>query len=245
MHRFSIKFIIILGLLSVSFLGCKSDKNSIEKISNLPEVITTSAMKNVMWKGELFGKIKIDTLKTEGLYGLGPESYLTGEVLINDGVSYVSKVMTDSTILVVKTDHIEAPFFVHSYVQKWKSQKLPKSITSISDIEAYITNLTKNIEKPFAFKLEGHIDAAEIHIQNLPNDTKVSSPKEAHQGQVNYNLNNEDVRILGFYSKAHQGIFTHHDSFVHMHLITNNETKMGHLDALKATDLTLFLPEGL
>ena len=39
-----------------------------------------------MWKGELSGTINLDTISNKkGLYGLGPESYLTGELLINNG----------------------------------------------------------------------------------------------------------------------------------------------------------------
>ena len=69
----------------------------------------------------------------------------------------------------------------------------------------------------------------------------MNSPQEAHQGQVNYELNDEDVAILGFFSTAHQGIFTHHDSYVHMHLITKDASKMGHLDELEIGQMKLFL----
>jgi acetolactate decarboxylase len=40
------------------------------------------AMKNVMWKGQLFGTIDLDTIfNKQHLYGLGPVEYLTGELL--------------------------------------------------------------------------------------------------------------------------------------------------------------------
>ena len=105
--------------------------------------------------------------------------------------------------------------------------------------------MIKGSNQPFAFKLDGQIENAQIHIQNLPKNTKVSSPKEAHQGQVNYMLTDEDVEIVGFYSQNHKGVFTHHDTFLHMHLITKDESKMGHLDMVRIKKLTLYLPQSI
>lgn len=39
--------------------------------------------------------------------------------------------------------------------------------------------------------------------------------------------------ILGFFSKRHQGVYTHHDSFVHLHFLTDLKTETGHVDAIK------------
>ena len=243
MFKFKANYIISLSIL-ISLCNCEFNKKEASNSPGVPNVVATSAMKNVMWKGELFGKIQLDTLSKKGLYGLGPQHKLQGEILINDGVVYVSKVL-DSTQIVVKTDNVEAPFFVHSYVFDWHTENLPKSIKSIKDLENYIKTKTAHINTPFAFKLEGTVDAAQIHIQNLPSGTKVSSPKEAHQGQVNYSLKNEFVTIIGFYSENHQGVFTHHDSFLHMHLITKDEKKMGHLDVMTIDNLKLSLPKGV
>ena len=70
----------------------------------------------------------------------------------------------------------------------------------------------------------------------------MSSPKEAHQGQVDYKLNEEHVDIVGFFSTQHKGIFTHHDSYLHLHLITRDRTKMGHLDDVEFDEMKLYLP---
>ena len=70
----------------------------------------------------------------------------------------------------------------------------------------------------------------------------MSSPDEAHQGQTIYKIINEDAEIIGFFSTEHQGVFTHHDSFLHMHLITKDESKMGHLDELAIGEMKLYLP---
>lgn len=84
-----------------------------------------------------------------------------------------------------------------------------------------------------------------MHLVNLPTNTKVSSPADAHQGQVNFKLKQEFVEMIGFFSTEHKGVFTHHDSNMHIHLITEDESKMGHLDSvdLDTTKCKLFLSE--
>ncbi|MCB0398656.1 MAG: acetolactate decarboxylase [Winogradskyella sp.] len=230
--------------LSILFcLSCKSNKEE-QQNSTYTDVVSIAAMKDVMWKGELFSKIKLDTINPKsGLYGLGPKAYLRGEIVINNGKTYVSRVLTDSTMTVKEMADAEAPFFVYANVNDWNTIELPLKIKTIKDLETFIDTQTKDQKRPFAFKLDGSISKATIHIQNLPKGTKVSSPKEAHQGQTNYYLQNENVEIIGFFSTEHQGVFTHHDSFLHMHLITKDETKMGHLDDVIFSDMTLSLPK--
>jgi acetolactate decarboxylase len=208
------------------------------------EVTIVGAMKNVMWNGELGDRINLDTISNKkGLYGLGPENYLTGELLINGGKSYVSKVTSDSTMTVEKRFDVSAPFLVYANVTEWHEIELPSTITSIKDIENLIDEKTPDFKRPFAFKMTGKLAKASIHIQNLPQGTKVSSPKEAHQGQTNYALKDEEATIIGFFSTEHKGIFTHHDSNVHLHLITKDERKMGHLDELEIETMKLYLPK--
>jgi acetolactate decarboxylase len=79
---------------------------------------------------------------------------------------------------------------------------------------------------------------------NLPKGSKVSSPNEAHNGQKNYELINEPSEIIGFFSTNHKAVFTHHDTYLHMHLMTTNLQKMGHLDEVlfKKGTMKLYLP---
>ncbi|MDB9961774.1 acetolactate decarboxylase [Oceanihabitans sp.] len=235
---------VFLVLILMGLIACNSKNNSIvNKQETYPNIKIAGAMKNVMWKGELEGIIKLDTIENKkGLYGIGPVSYLTGEILINNGQAYVSKVLTDSTMTVEKTYNISAPFLVYGNINEWQEIDLPKYITTIKDLENYIDKKTRTYKRPFGFKIIGEITKAQIHIQNLPNGTHVSSPEEAHKGQTNYDLKNEDVEIIGFFSTKHKGVFTHHDSFLHLHLITKDERKMGHLDMVACSKMKLYLP---
>ena len=237
---------IQLGLIALALIGCNAAQNETHSkgTDTNGEVKVVSAMKNVMRKGQLEGSIRLDTISDKkGLYGIGPEAYLKGELLINDGVSYVSRVTTDSTMTVEKQYEVDAPFFVYGHVTEWNEMDLPTQIVNIQDLERFIDQKRSDFNKPFVFKLTGRVAKADIHIQNLPDGTKVSSPAEAHQGQVSYIIEDEEVEIVGFFSTQHQGIFTHHDTYLHMHLITADEQKMGHLDTLEMAEMKLYLPK--
>lgn len=238
--------LLLLGLLTIGLISCNStpkEKNT-DKTETYPDINIVGAMKNVMWKGELGNSIDLDTISDKnGLYGLGPVSFLTGELLINNGKSYVSKVTSDSTMTVEKTFKTSAPFFVYGNVTEWNEIELPSNVKTIQDLEKFIDDKTTEFKRPFTFKLIGQISSAIIHIQNLPEGKKVSSPDEAHQGQTNYNIDKEDAEVIGFFSTEHKGVFTHHDSFLHMHLITKDESKMGHLDELEIGEMKLYLPK--
>jgi acetolactate decarboxylase len=142
-----------------------------------------------------------------------------------------------------KTYKTGAPFFVYGNVTIWDTLTVPKTVADMNALESFIDEKTKSIKRPFAFKISGKVDRATIHVQNLPPGSEVSSPQEAHVGQVDYNLKDEEVDIVGFFSREHQTIFTHHDSYMHLHLITRNRHRMGHLDHANFNNIILYLPK--
>lgn len=73
-------------LILVILFQCSPNKS---RNDSFPAVKIVGAMKDVMWNGQLWPKISLDTIvNTKGLYGLGPVEYLAGELLIIDGKSY-------------------------------------------------------------------------------------------------------------------------------------------------------------
>ena len=230
-------FIILVILLLTTYSTIAQQVNNKVKI--------VGQMKDVMWKGQLFGNISLDTIKNKDhLYGLGPVEYLTGEILIIDGKSYKSTVVTDTTMKVEENYKLKAPFFAYANITKWREQTLPDSIQTIQQLEQYLDRTTKSAPCPFIFKLKGPVEEARVHIVSLPKGSKVNSPDEAHKGQRNYKLTNEFADIVGFFSTEHKTIFTQHDTFLHLHLITADKQKMGHLDEVifKKGMMTLYLP---
>jgi acetolactate decarboxylase len=232
---------ILLSLLSVLLLtGWTSTAQNQAR-----EVRIVGQMKNVMWKGQLQGTISLDTIADkEHLYGLGPVENLRGEILILDGKSYKSTVVSGKTMKVEETYRIKAPFFGYTTIPKWQEQTLPDSIETTGHLEDYLLKISKAAGRPFMFRLSGRVEQATIHIVNLPEGTKVSSPDQAHEGKQNYQLKDKASEIIGFFSTGHKGVFTHHDTFLHMHLITADRQQMGHLDKVlfRKGTIKLYLP---
>lgn len=228
---------IYLIILAVFVLSCSTEKKSIS------EVKWSGAMKNVMKKGELFETINLDTISNKKhLYGLGPIEYLAGEITIFDGKSYVSRVNPDSTMTVTKTFDVKAPFFVYANVENWTPLEVPKTVVDLESLESFLTSLPNSDEKPFAFKMEAEVTETDIHVVNLPKHIKtVSSHDEAHQGQVNYILNDKKANLIGFYSAHHHAVFTHHDTNLHVHLVTQDEKDMGHVESITFKNLKLWI----
>ncbi len=203
-------------------------------------------MQDVMWGGKLSASISLDSLsKKSNMYGLGPLEGLAGEILLIDGKSYVSRVIDSQHMSVVETFQAGAPFFVHAQANRWKEVAIPDTITDIASLEAYLHTTIYQEGSPFLFRLSGKVHKADIHVVNLPPGSTVSRPDEAHIGQISYHLTDLSADVIGFFSTQHQGIFTHHDSYTHMHLISGDKAWMGHVDALhlNPADINLYIPE--
>src|SRR5690606_27453728 len=134
---------------------------------------------NVMHKGELSGIIDIDTISNKThLYGLGPLEGLAGEILIIDGKGYKSTVVSDTSMHVAETFDMKAPFFVYANVDAWTETGLPDSVGTLGELDRYLNFVSKELSRPFCFRLAATVDNAVIHVVNLPPGTKVSSPEE-------------------------------------------------------------------
>lgn len=127
---------------------------------------------------------------------------------------------------------MKAPFFVYGNVENWVEYPLPDSIQSIEQLDRFLTAIAGDNKKPFAFKLNAIVATARFHVVNFPFGVKIESPADVNKEQLSLQIQDTEVRLIGFFSTAHKGVFTHHDSNVHIHLITLDRKQMGHLDNL-------------
>ena len=95
--------IYILFLIFLISCNSSTSKSSVKVVGE---------MRDVMWKGDLKGKITTDSLNSKETYGLGPTEFLKGEIVLFEGQSYVSKVVDSISHEVSKVPLVSAPFFV-------------------------------------------------------------------------------------------------------------------------------------
>ncbi|MCX2743091.1 acetolactate decarboxylase [Mangrovivirga sp. M17] len=220
-----------------TLLGLLILLTSCENADSQVKIIASGSLKNVMKNGDITPHLDSDSLNiSDNLYGLGPAENMEGEILIIAGDIYRSVITNDNQIRVEKTDHIKAPFFVHGFFKTFEKVQIPDSSKlSLRSIESHLNEVAKkrNLEA-FCFKINATVISSKIHILNFKykEDKKVTK-KSIHQSSKNLEIINNDIEIIGFYSRKHHGIFTHHDSNIHMHLITKDKAMMGHVDDIR------------
>ncbi len=204
-----------------------------------PEVKLAGSLRGVMHQGQLGAIIKIDSVLEPGVYALGALDSLAGEILILDGDLLVSTVLADS----VQTGpivNVHAALLVYAQVGNWQEFEL-----STENWEETVLEYAQEqeLEQPFPFMFKGAFPRLDYHVINY--DTQKGDLSNHKSGAFKSQLDQTPVTILGFYSQSHQGLFTHHDAFTHMHVRNADGTAMGHVDYLESGNgsFTLLLPK--
>ena len=123
--------ILLVLSLTLFFVSCDNFRNS-------SSIEVAGQMRDVMWKGDLEGKISTDSLNHPNAYGLGPIEYLKGEVLLFEGQTFISTVIDSVAHQVTKVNSIKAPFFVYSKESNLISISVSPSERSLQATEELI-----------------------------------------------------------------------------------------------------------
>ena len=229
--------VVLLSLLVL--FSCKQELEQ-------PIVNYTGALRTIM-SGDISKKIELDSLsKLSNLYALGAFEGLSGEVQISNGVSFNSRAK-DSTVVIENEIKGAASLLVFSQVQNWKEIFLHNN-ASFSDFESHLENQASrvgiNTNEPFPFMLEGKVRELKWHVINWDRNDSIHTHKKHQEAGLNGVIKDEKVEIIGFYSKKHKGVFTHHSTNIHMHFINKEKNLAGHVDDLIISkSMKLKLPE--
>jgi acetolactate decarboxylase len=209
---------------------------------------------NVSWEGTLkavhhgdvSGKLSLKQFSgKKHLYAVGPVAELDGEITVIDSNFHIARVRHGE----VKTDSdltTSASILVWSEVPSWRPPlMIGESVDNQDQLEKLIETLaTENgidTTKPFPFMIDGTVKSVDYHIL-APITT--NSAASDHRGNAK-TITSKDVpvRIVGFFSKNHGGIFTHMGSMAHLHILDNNGHS-GHVDAIALDSKAMvFFPE--
>lgn len=212
----------------------------------IPEVKVAGALSNIMMDGNLSAHINLDTLNRMHLYGLGPVAGLKGELIIIDGTVYST--YKEGNDLVNQQNKISlAAMLVYSKVEKWKEISLQTVVTSYAELEDLVKQTAQkngyDIEKPFSFKIKSSPLKTFYHVIDWKSG-KEHTMDNHKQFAYSGTLANETVMLLGFYSALHKGIFTHHTTNMHVHILNEKSGTAGHLDDIQIDgSIIIYLPE--
>ena len=211
------------------------------------QVEHVGALKNIMHKADISPQINLkDLSKKKNLYALGAVGNLKGEILILDGLPYVTSVKNNEVLMDHSFDR-SATLLVYSQIEQWKEIPIPQTVHSYKELELFVESAANkhdvDTSMPFPFLVKGVVEELDWHVIDWKqNDTVHTHEKHKKAGAYGI-IKNENVLVLGFFSKKHKGIFTHHSTYMHLHFKTEDDRRAGHVDDLiLGKQGKLFLP---
>ena len=210
------------------------------------EVRWLGEQRKVVQDGDLTGRVDLTALaERPHLYAAGPLEGLKGEVTVWDGKASLAR-WEAGKVVTSQEFKGKACFLVYAQVPRWIENKLPSGLDKPEDLEAHIFLQARKAgvptDRPFPFLLRGTARKLTLHLVNKT-DNAPHNPEEHAKVKVPVVLESREVDVIGFYSKQHAGIFTHHDSDAHMHVVTADKKVSGHVDQLSADgEMRLYLP---
>ena len=219
-------------LFVITLISCQSPKEE----TTLFKVEYNGALKNMMQKGDISGKVELSKFKkVKNFYALGAYEDLKGEIQIFNSVpnnTYVRK----NSLHIDKTFNNRATLLVYASVEKWIDIKIPAEVISYEQLENFIEKAASengiNTEEPFPFLIEGMIQKFDWHVINWTKGDTVHTHKKHKTKGMYGTIKNKEVEMLGFYSKKHKTIFTHHTRNSHIHVKMIGNGVAGHVDDL-------------
>lgn len=143
----------------------------------------------------------------------------------------------------------EAVLLVRAQVEEWQEVEVPEDM-NISELYVFILAQAEahglDTKEPFPFLLEGGFYDVDWHVLN---GTKAASGGHKQGGifkKITEHRDQTGGTVIGFYSAASQGVFTHPGESWHLHIVFEKEEKAGHLDEVSVKQGTLLkLPVSL
>lgn len=215
--------------------------------SEAVRVSHAGALRDIMHKGDTSAKILLQSLPLgPDFYALGALEKLDGEILILGGEISLARTRENRVALEHDPDQ-GAALLVYATVEVWQKVGISDPIDNIRGLEERIAleaaRSGLDLSEPFPFIIRGRVAKAEWHVVA---ESEAGSPQD-HQSHrdsgVSGVLAGEKVAVLGFFSTGHQGVFTHFNSRVHMHIQPQDKRLAGHLDQIRLDEgFTLSLP---
>ncbi|MBD2766935.1 acetolactate decarboxylase [Hymenobacter sp. BT664] len=242
MHSFSIGEFLKLGLLPAltgTFMTAAYPTGP-------PAVHVYGTMRNFMRQNDLSAKVALDTLRRQHLYGLGVAEGLQGELLIWNGRVATTRV-TPTGLVTDTLPQGRAALLVTSAVPRWKAQPVPATVRTASELEAFVERSARQRgiqNAPFAFRLAGAPAYVGWHVMQWPTAGGQHTHDNHHRYAYRGHYTQQPAELLGFFSRQHQAVFTHHTTWMHMHVRPTGRPFAAHVDSLglSGASLMLYLP---
>jgi alpha-acetolactate decarboxylase len=229
-------------VLAFVCVGCRGATGTgppaAERARASTEVRTYGALREIMHEGKTEPHAELASLP-EGrhTYALGALSELRGEVTVLDDTIWLAYPNDDGTprVRAEKASGERATLFVSAQVERWRRVRLERDLTP-AEFDAHCEALAAaqgvDTSKPFPFRIDGTFRDLRWHVVDGRKLSAGGGHADHVRSAVSGTLPEASGTLVGFFSKAHQGVFTHMGSNSHLHVVATGAKVSGHVDAV-------------
>jgi acetolactate decarboxylase len=240
----------LVSFLAVATACSKRDQSSERAARETPPYAQTSvrqpagvqvfgSVHELMMLGRTESRVELGEVAVgPGRYGLAALAGLRGEATVFAGESCLAypdgpdKVRTNIT----RQPHEGAALLVVADVPRWRSVRLEQDVP-FARLEAHIAEVAQregwNFEQALPFLVEGPVRELEWHVVDGSRLPPGEHGHGAHLASaVRGKIQSGTPLLVGFFSRHHQGVFTHHDTQVHVHFVDRERRLCGHVDGV-------------
>lgn len=233
--------ICLILVIQALFFGCS------ERSTNQTELVENyGVLREIMMEGQLQSRKSLSSFsETPNFFALGAMEGLAGEILVMDGKPS-NGVAKNGQLIIHEDFNTGAALLITSEVEEWVEIALTDGINSMDALQKHLSGLDEvDSNQAFPFLIKGEVNSLAWHVINATEATERTHDAYKAAG-LSGTLTNETVEILGFYSRNHEGVFTHHGSYLHLHFVNDNKDSMGHVDELDlGQQMKLLLPKSI
>ena len=199
--------------------------------------------RHMMHTGDTGGTVALDTLTVPSAWGVGATAGLRGEVVIRDGAVLVSRGDDPDARLTPPEAGEQAVILAFGAVEDWQSVAIPHDMAPdrlTHFIEMQAQSLGLDPQGGFPIRIEGSFPQLVWHV--VTGDAPARGGHGAGHGgghansQSGMNLYDEagvTGEIIGVYTGAAlEGIASHPGERLHLHFVSGDGTRSGHIDEI-------------
>lgn len=203
--------------------------------SPAPSIQQFGAMRAVMREGQTEPRAALVMYESPNLFGVGAMSGLDGEVTIDDGSVWVSRVEDDG--LATTGPEAErgafATLLTVGFAKDWEQSTLatPSDGAAIEQAIAALASVAElPADGPLLVAIDGHATQVGVHV--VAGACPHARPDaEAWRTTL---AGGTPIRVVGVFATDREGELTHHGTRLHLHAIFTEKDRVatGHIDAI-------------
>jgi hypothetical protein len=165
-------------------------------------------------------------MQSPRVIAVGALSEMRGEITIVDGEAWLSYGTAEGTVQARRATSTDehATLLVVTEVASWTAPRTFENDVPLAELDARIEALARasgvDVGRPFAVRIEGELADLSAHIL-----------RGAGHGRTTLTRESAQARVVGFFSRGDQGVFTHMGSFTHLHVLLDADIT-AHVDGI-------------